>query len=78
VLREPQSAEKGKEVIVPGETMVIIALDPVTIHLIRREAATKIRHLLEQLNIMLTGKSMGCNKARQSTADDAYPHSSNL
>jgi len=55
--------------------MVIIALDPVTIHIIGREAATKIRHLLEQLDLMLSGKCTGCNEASQSSADDAYPHS---
>ena len=33
-VHEPQPAKQGKEVIIAGETMVIIPLDPVAIHII--------------------------------------------
>jgi hypothetical protein len=73
-LKESQPAEQGKKVIVPGETVMIIPLDPVAIHLIGRKAAAKIWHLLKQLDFMLTGKCVCCDKPGQSSADDAYPH----
>jgi hypothetical protein len=62
-------------VIVTGKTMVVIPLDPVTIYVIGRKAAAKVGHLLEELDFMLTGKCVCCDKPRQSSADDTYPHS---
>jgi hypothetical protein len=76
MFREPQLPEQGKQVVITGETMVIIPFDPVTIDNIRGQTAAKVRHLFNQLDVMLTGKSVCCNQPGQTSADDTYPHGS--
>jgi hypothetical protein len=49
MFREPQLPEQGKQVVVIGETMVIIPLDPVTIDIIGGKTTAKVRHLFNQL-----------------------------